>query len=240
MKLIQIKNLSVGYDKNVILKGLNFSINSGDYICIIGENGAGKSTLIKTILNLLSPIEGDIEFVNVARNEIGYLPQQTIVQRDFPATVTEVVMSGFQNRCKFRPFYSKEEKQQAKNNLEKLGILNLAKKCYRELSGGQQQRVLLARALCSTQKLLLLDEPITGLDPIAADEMYALIKKLNKSGIAIVMISHDIKTALKDASHILFTAQTPFFGTKAEFEKSDLYTKYSHHIGGHIGGHENE
>ncbi|MBR4270804.1 MAG: ABC transporter ATP-binding protein [Clostridia bacterium] len=240
MNLIKVKNLSVGYDKKIVLENLNFDINEKDYICIVGENGTGKSTLIKTILGLLSPIKGTIEY-NISRNEIGYLPQQTSVQKDFPATVMEVVMSGFQNRCKFRPFYNKEEKQEARTNLAKLNIANLEKQCYRELSGGQQQRVLLARALCSAQKILLLDEPITGLDPLATQEMYALIKGLNQSGITIIMISHDIKCALKDASHILFATNPPFYGTKTEYEKSDLHKKYNtHHVGGHIGGHDDE
>jgi zinc transport system ATP-binding protein len=239
MNLIKVKNLSVGYDKKIVLSGLNFDINEKDYICVVGENGTGKSTLIKTLLGLIKPIDGSIEF-NISPYEIGYLPQQTNIQKDFPATVMEVVMSGFQNRCRFRPFYSKLEKQEAKANLKKLNIENLEKKCYRELSGGQQQRVLLARALCSTQKLILLDEPITGLDPLATQEMYDLIRALNKSGITIIMISHDIKCALKDASHILFATNPPFFGTKTEYEQSDLHKKYTHHVGGHIGGHDNE
>ena len=152
MAQIICNKISIGYDKNPVVKELSFEINSGDYLCIVGENGTGKSTLIKSMLGLIPTINGEIVFGDgLTKKEIGYLPQQTAVQKDFPATVWEVVMSGFQNQCRFRPFYIKQEKQIAKENLVKLGIENLAKKCYRELSGGQQQRVLLARpkVLCN-------------------------------------------------------------------------------------------
>lgn len=241
MAQIKCDNISIGYDKKAVVKNLSFEVNAGDYLCVIGENGAGKSTLIKTILGLLPIVDGKLYFEdNLTKKNIGYLPQQTVVQKDFPATIMEVVLSGFQNRCNFRPFYNKKEKTIAKENLSKLDISNLSKKCYRELSGGQQQRVLLARALCAAEKMLLLDEPVSGLDPIATEEMYKLIKKLNDDGITIVMISHDINSAIKYASHILYIKENPYFDTKQNFVKSDIGQKFKHFVGGHIGGHEDE
>lgn len=218
MAQLVCENLTLGYDSKIIVKNLSFSVNSGDYLCIVGENGSGKSTLMKTILHLLKPISGKIETGDgLLADEIGYLPQQTYVQKDFPASVQEIVLSGNQSRCKNRPWYSKEEKLLAAANMEKMGISALSKKCYRELSGGQQQRVLLARALCATQKMLLLDEPVSALDPAAQEEMYSLIESLNKDGITIIMISHDIEAALKYATHVLHIGEEIFFGTKDEF-----------------------
>ena len=222
MSLLDIQNVSLGYDSNVILENLNFTVNKGDYLCIVGENGSGKSTLMKTLLNLQDPIKGKIiKGDGILPNEIGYLPQQTVIQRDFPASVSEIVVSGFQARCGLRPFYNKEEKKLARENMERLGILNLSKRCYRELSGGQQQRVLLARALCATRKLLLLDEPVSGLDPKVTADMYNLIKDLNNDGITIIMISHDISAAIKYASYILHIGSNVFFGTREEYLSSD-------------------
>ncbi|MBR6407196.1 MAG: ABC transporter ATP-binding protein [Clostridia bacterium] len=223
MAQLTCRNLSLGYDGLEILHDLSFEVNAGDYLCIVGENGSGKSTLMKTMLGLQSPIGGKILTGDGLReNEIGYLPQQTLVQRDFPASVWEIVLSGCQSRCGMRPFYSKEEKQLARDNMEKMGISSFAKRCYRELSGGQQQRVLLARALCATQKLLLLDEPVSGLDPKVTQEMYRLIYDLNKNdGITIIMISHDIAAAVKYASHILHVGSEVFFGTKQEYIESE-------------------
>ena len=166
MAQLTCKNLTLGYDNRAIQEDLNFSIDAGDYLCIVGENGSGKSTLMKTLLHLQPPISGTIELGDgLKKNEIGYLPQQTLVQRDFPASVREIVLSGCQSRCGLRPFYNKEEKRVAQKAMEKMMIQDLADHCYRELSGGQQQRVLLARALCAAQKILLLDEPVSGLDP---------------------------------------------------------------------------
>jgi len=216
--ILKCENLTLGYDGRAVVTNLNFEINSGDYLCIVGENGSGKSTLMKTLLNLQSPLSGTIETGDgLKRNEIGYLPQQTVVQRDFPASVWEIVLSGNLSRTGLKPFYSKEDKARAESNLERMGISNLKKRCYRELSGGQQQRVLLARALCATKKLLLLDEPVSGLDPKVTAEMYALIESLNKQGITVIMISHDIGAAVKYATHILHIGSEVFFGTKEEY-----------------------
>ncbi|MBP5242277.1 MAG: metal ABC transporter ATP-binding protein, partial [Clostridia bacterium] len=204
------------------LKGLSFDVDGGDYLAIVGENGSGKSTLMKTILGLLKPIEGEIiTGEGLKHSEIGYLPQQTVVQRDFPASVWEVVLSGCLSHTGLRPFYNKKEKALAKSNIEKMGLVGFEKRSYRELSGGQQQRVLLARALCATQKILLLDEPVSGLDPKVTAEMYELIKNLNDEGTTIVMISHDIAAAVKYARHILHIGEKTFFGTKEEYLNSE-------------------
>ncbi len=222
MSYLTVKNLEVGYEKRTISEPLNFKVDRKDYLCIIGENGAGKSTLMKTLLGLVKPIGGEIVFGDgLKKNEIGYLPQQTITQRDFPASVKEIVLSGCQGRCGLRPFYNKEEKELAQVNMKRMGIEALAEKCYRDLSGGQQQRVLLARALCATQKILLLDEPVSGLDPKVTIEMYALIKQLNDEGLAVIMISHDVGTALKYSTHILHMGNEIFFGTRDEFLHSE-------------------
>ena len=222
MAQLTCQNLCVGYDGKPVLQDLSFQVFAGDYLCIVGENGSGKSTLMKTILGLQPPISGRILTGDgLRKNEIGYLPQQTVVQKDFPASVREIVLSGCQGRCGSRPFYNKEEKQLAEENIRKMQIDKLSKRCYRELSGGQQQRVLLARALCATQKMLLLDEPVSGLDPKVTAEMYRLIDELNhRDGITVIMISHDITAAVKYASHILHIGDTIFYGTNAEYLKS--------------------
>ena len=234
MAQLTCQNLSLGYDGRAILQNLNFSVNQGDFLCIIGENGSGKSTLMKTLLGLLSPIDGKVMTGDgLQPNEIGYLPQQTVVQKDFPASVEEIVLSGCQGRCGLRPFYNKAEKQLAEQNMERMNITSLKKRCYRELSGGQQQRVLLARALCATQKLLLLDEPVSGLDPKVTLEMYRLIEQINKNdGITIIMISHDIVSAVKYATHILYVGKEIFFGTKSEYLNSDITKRFSLSEGG--------
>lgn len=229
MALISCENLSLGYENKSIVDSLSFSVNTGEYLCILGENGAGKSTLIKTLLHLMPPLSGTITYGDgLKQKEIGYLPQQTEAQKDFPASVFEIVLSGCLNRCGLRPFYTSLEKQRATNNLEKLGIAHLAQHCYRELSGGQQQRVLLARALCATQKLLLLDEPVSGLDPQAAIDMYQIIKELNKkTDIAIIMVSHDVQGAIQYADHILYMNETPlFFHSTEAYLASDIGSWY--------------
>lgn len=222
MAQLTCQNLRVGYDGRTVLQGLNFEVNPGDYLCIVGENGSGKSTLMKTILGLQAPIGGRILTGDgLRKNEIGYLPQQTQAQKDFPASVREIVLSGCQGRCGRRPFYSKDEKRLAAEAMDKMQITQLAGRCYRELSGGQQQRVLLARALCATRKMLLLDEPVSGLDPKVMAEMYERIEKLNREeGITVIMISHDISAALRYASHILHVGSALFFGTKADYLQS--------------------
>lgn len=222
MAFITAAGLSLGYDSEIIVRDLSFSVNRGDYLCIVGENGSGKTTLMKTLLGLRNPLSGQILTGDgLKANEIGYLPQQTVIQKDFPASVREIVLSGCQGRCGLRPFYNKEEKKLAEDNMERMGIKDLSDRCFRDLSGGQQQRVLLARALCATRKVLLLDEPVAGLDPVVTAQMYGLIKELNKEGITIIMISHDIGAALRYASHILHIGDRIYFGTRDEYLLSD-------------------
>ena len=223
MSLLSFENLSIGYDNNVVLENLSFAIEKGDYLAILGENGAGKSTLLKTMLGLIEPIKGKIVFSEeVKKTEIGYLPQQTVVQRDFPASVWEIVISGCLAKSGLRPFYSKQDKELAKQNIKKMGLEGFEKRCYRELSGGQQQRVLLARALCSSDKILVLDEPVTGLDPKVTSQLYEIVDSLNKEGITIVMISHDLHV-LKHANKILHLGHETFFGSSKDYFNSKNY-----------------
>ncbi len=216
------ENVSLGYEGKAVVSNLSFKVESGDYLCVVGENGAGKSTLIKTILSLDQPLSGKIVLSGgLKRSEIGYLPQQTLAQKDFPASVYEVVISGCLNRCSLRPFYNKREKALAEKSMKRLGIEDLKRQCYRELSGGQQQRVLLARALCAANRLLILDEPVSGLDPVAASEMYNVIKTLNKKdAMTVIMVSHDISAAVKYASSILHMSHKPIF-----FSSVDSYVR---------------
>ena len=217
--LISVEHVAPGYEATPVLEDVNFGVSAGDYLAVLGENGSGKSTLIKGLLGLKAPRSGSIAFgEGLKSTEIGYLPQQTQIQRDFPASVGEVVLSGCLNQLGWRPFYGKRQAALAEENMRRLDVLGLKNLPYRSLSGGQQQRVLLARALCATQRLLLLDEPVTGLDPAAAQEMYGVIRSLNRSGVTIIMITHDLRGALDDASHVLEVAErTCAFMTAEEY-----------------------
>jgi len=231
------QDLVLGYEGNAVVSGLSFAVNAGDYLCIVGENGSGKTTLMRTILKLWPLMSGRIVTGDgLMPNEIGYLPQQTAIQKDFPASVREIVRSGCLNRSRLRPYYTSFEKRLAEENMEKLGISAIANRCYRELSGGQQQRVLLARALCATRKILLLDEPAAGLDPKASAEMYELIGKLNGNGTTIIMVSHDISASIKYASHILHIGgKCPlFFGTADSYLESKAGRMYAGLGGGKL------
>ena len=227
------RGLALGYD-SALVRDLSFTVHTGDYLCILGENGAGKSTLMKTILGLMAPLEGSVTLSGGVRaNEIGYLPQQTQAQRDFPATVWEVALSGCQSRCGLRPFYTKAEKELARQSLRRMDLEPFSKRCYRELSGGQQQRVLLARALCAARKMLLLDEPVAGLDPPSSRELYRIIAQLNeKEHMTILMISHDTGAALRYASHILYLGEQTFFGTREAFLQLNPGHRYPEQKGG--------
>lgn len=238
MSQIICRELALGYEGRTVTENISFEVGEGDYLCIVGENGAGKSTLIKTILGLKKAVGGEIIMNgDISATEIGYLPQQTAVQRDFPASVREIVISGCLNRCGLRPFYNKTEKKIAADNMARLGISDLALRSYRELSGGQQQRVLLARALCAARKILLLDEPTAGLDPVASEEMYELISDLNKRDkITIIMVSHDIAAAVKYSKHILHLGRKQlFFGKTEDYLTSDAGKAFF----GRTGGGEN-
>ena len=221
MALLTVKNLAIGYETGIVADDISFELNAGDYLCIVGENGSGKSTLMKTLLGLARPVSGQIiTGEDLKRNEIGYLPQQTLIQRDFPASVREVVLSGCLAGSGWSPFYRKEQRETAERNMRRMGIGDLADCCYRELSGGQQQRVLLARALCATERILLLDEPVSGLDPKVTTEMYELIRRLNQEGIAIIMISHDIGASIMYSTHILHIGREIWFGKRDEYVQS--------------------
>lgn len=229
MALIRCENVSIGYEGQTVVKDLDFQIDPGDYLCIVGENGSGKSTLVRSLLGLKNVEKGQIIYGDgLKQTEIGYLPQQTDVQKDFPASVYEVVRSGRLNSRGFHPFYTAADRKAAVEKMDLLGIRDLARQCFRDLSGGQKQRVLLARALCATKSLLLLDEPVTGLDPIVTGEFYQLIRRINReSGIAVVMVSHDIESAVKDASHILHLQETAlFFGTTEEYKRSPVGRRF--------------
>lgn len=229
MALIKCEKLCLGYEGIPTVDNINFEINGGEYLCIVGENGTGKSTLIKGLLRLKKPMSGKILYGDgLKNNEIGYLPQQSQLQRDFPASVYEVVISGKLNSLGFRPFFTVKEKRDVMEKLEMMGIKDLKNKCYHDLSGGQQQRVLLARAMCATKKLILLDEPVTGLDPIATSELYELISHINKDHkITVIMVSHDIEATLKYASHILHLSHdSMFFGTEKEYLESEYGKKF--------------
>ena len=218
MSYIKCKDLSVGYDSNIVSRGINFNLEAGNYLCIVGENGAGKSTLMKTLLGLIPKLSGEMEYgEDLSKSDIGYLPQQTLLQKDFPASVREIVLSGHIGKGSLH--YSRIQKRIARENMEYMSISNLANKCYMDLSGGQKQRVLLA-----TSKLILLDEPVTGLDPKVTTDFYNLVKKLNDDGISIIMVSHDIDSSIKYASHILHIAEKQlFFGETKDYIDSQAY-----------------
>ena len=229
MALITCRDAAFGYENEIVVSGLNFEVGRGDYLCIVGENGSGKSTLVKGLLRLKTPRQGDVLFgEGLQPNEIGYLPQQTAVQKDFPASAYEVVLSGRLAAKGMLPFYSRKDKAIADENIRRLGIEGLRRRCYRELSGGQQQRVLLARALSATKKALLLDEPVAGLDPLVTGELYRLIQAINEeTGIAIIMVSHDIRSAVSYASHILHLEnRQAFFGQTADYLKAEVGERF--------------
>ncbi len=220
--IITCDHVSLAYEKRMVISDLSFVVSEGDYLAIIGENGTGKSTLLKGMLGLLKPVSGEIS-LGIRNNQIGYLPQQTLSQQHFPASVEEIVLSGRLNRRGWSPFYTKKDKQAAERAMERLEISDLKKRCYGELSGGQQQRVLLARALCSASELLLLDEPTAGLDAAVTEEFYRLIGELNQEGMTVMMVTHDIPSALRYSTHILcLEHDTVFFGKTEEYKGGEM------------------
>lgn len=238
MPQITARNVSMSYEKKPVLEDVSFEVEQGDYLCIVGENGSGKTTLMKGILGLMPLKGGTIQFgEGVKINHIGYLPQQTVVQRDFPASVFEVALSGCLNRIGLRPFYSAQDKKRAVRNLERLGIESLKYKSYKSLSVGQQQRVLLARALCAAEKIVLLDEPASGLDPIVTGELYRIVRDLNQTGATIIMISHDVKTAVEHADKILHIGNSAeFFGPTEDYLRSEAGRRFLRQSGGENSG----
>lgn len=229
MAILTCKNASFGYDGEVVLSGIDFTLCGGEYMCILGENGAGKSTLVKGILGLISPVTGEIEFGEGLRAcEVGYLPQQTQVQKSFPASVLEVVLSGRINSMGMRPFYNRKDRDDAVKKLELMGMKGMERRSFQELSGGQKQRVLLARAMCAAGRLILLDEPVSGLDPAATTDLYELIADINKNmGMTVIMVSHDTQAAVKYASHIMQLSHTQlFYGTADDYKNSEVGHDY--------------
>ena len=230
MSQIICHNVSLSYNGKTVSEGVNFTLEAGDYLCIVGDNGSGKTTLMKAILGLKSPDKGEIIFDKdsaVKAGDIGYLPQQSDNAKDLPAAVCEIVLSGFSGKMGPRPFHTKKEKDEARKNMERMGILHLEKKSFSELSGGQKQRVLLARALCAASKILLLDEPVSGLDPNAAEDMYSVIQELNKKlGITVIMITHDIEAVVKYSSKVLRMGAVPtFFKSAEEYEHDSFHSE---------------
>lgn len=226
--LLACVDAGLGYENKAILEHFDFQVHSGEYICVVGENGSGKSTLVRTLLGLIKPVSGKVELSDDLRGvAIGYLPQQTQVQKHFPASVMEVVLSGFQSQMKGRPFHRRAEKREALRNLERLEIADLKNRCYGDLSGGQKQRVLLARALCATEQLLVLDEPVTGLDPTAAASLYDNLDKLHEEGVAIVMVTHDIPNAVRHGEYILHIREGDYFyGTVESYLDSEYMSMF--------------
>ena len=223
MTLMQGRDITIGYEGDVVIPDFTFTVEQGDYICIVGENGSGKSTFVKTILGLIEPLKGRIAYNGLRGNEIGYLPQRPLIQRDFPSSVMEVVLSGCLNRHRGMFRYAPHEKEKARSVLKRLGMDGRAGDSYQELSGGQQQRVLLARALMATEKLLLLDEPAAGLDPRTSSQMYGIVSSLNSQGITILMVTHDIHPVLNDAKTVFHFSHRSFYqGSKDDYFHTEM------------------
>jgi zinc transport system ATP-binding protein len=223
--LIACRDAAFGYDGYAVISALNFTVEPGDYLCIVGKNGSGKSTLVKGLLRLLDPLQGSVTFYGeFKRGAVGYLPQQIAVQKDFPAGAFEIILSGAAGRMGLRPFYSAKEKQRSRDIMEQLGIGDLRDRCFRELSGGQQRRVLIGRALCASSEAFVLDEPTAGLDPAASSELYALLQRINREmGVTIIMVSHDIGAAERHATKILHLQNKQcFFGASVDYLNSGL------------------
>ena len=227
MPVITVENVSLSYGGIKVIEDVNFALECGDYLCIAGENGSGKTTLLKAITGLKKPDSGAINFGGIKSSEVGYLPQQTDMQKDFPASTREVVLSGFVGSMGLRPFYSKKQKNVADDTMKRLGIYDLRKKCYHELSGGQQQKVLLARAICASGKLIVMDEPTASLDSAASEEFYKIISELNADGMTVIVISHDIPGIIDHAGKVLYLGeQKPlFFGSVKEYKEKFLHKK---------------
>ena len=237
MPIITARDLSLGYAAKTVVSHVSFTVNEGDFLCIVGHNGAGKTTLLRTLLGLQQPLSGTLIKGDGQKISTGYVPQQTALQKDFPASVKEIVRSGFQASKQFLPFYSVQQKHIAHQTLRQMHMIEFENKCYRELSGGQQQRVLLARALCATKPvsktdsakpLLMLDEPTAALDPEATAELAELLQKLNRTqNTTVIMITHDIQLALSLATHILHVSDNSFLGTAEDYRKSDLFALFA-------------
>lgn len=218
MAQLSCRALTLGYEGRTVAENLNFQVNHGDYLVIVGENGSGKSTLLKAILHLHAPLAGELSFGDgLDRASIGYLPQRSEVQSDFPASCYEVVLSGALSGCGLRPFYRRKEKKAALDAMKRLDVYDLRDRSFAELSGGQQQRVLLCRALCSANRMLVLDEPSSGLDAVSINELYRTVARLREEGVTVLMVSHDLSAVFSDVTHVLHIGEPTFFGTKEEY-----------------------
>lgn len=224
MSAVSVSDVTLSYDNLTVAEHVSFDVEFGDYVCIVGENGTGKSTLLKTVVGIHQPKSGHILFdCDIRNGDIGYLPQQTVVRDDFPASVGEIVLSGCLGLLGKRPFFGAEERRIADKNMDLLGISDLKKTSFRELSGGQRQRVLLAKALCCARKILVLDEPVTGLDPLVTADMYSILRLINGEGVTIIMVSHEIGEAVKQASKILHLKHgVEFYGKTEDYLKSSV------------------
>ena len=232
MKLIEARGLSLGYEGQSVVGNIDFTLSEGDYLCVVGDNGAGKSTLVKAVLGLIEPMAGTLVF-SAGKGGIGYLPQSTLSDRAFPTSVWEVALSGSTGQLRHRLFPGKAERERARANLERMGMWELRRKSFQELSGGQRQRVLLSRALVAARSILLLDEPVAGLDIHSSSELYSLIDSLNSEGMTIMMVTHDIHPALNSASHILHLGHESFYGTRDEYFASRIGREYLREAGHH-------
>lgn len=231
--MIKAQNICMNYGAVVAVNNVSFEVEKGDYLVIVGQNGTGKTTLLKGLLGLLPLSSGRVEFDRDSRKSLGYLPQHTDVESDFPASAEEIVLSGRLNRHGIFAFYNKEDKLAVKKSMERLGIYEIRKKSFKELSGGQQQRILIARALCAATGILAADEPTAGLDTLITAEFYGILDELNKEGLTVITVSHDINLALKSGNKILHLADGGyFFGTKEDYLKSEYSRAFCIH-GGH-------
>lgn len=228
-RLLECENLSVSFDGRKILDNVSFFVEERDFLCIVGENGTGKTTLTNAILGLVPISGGSIRLNGISKSDIGYLPQKLKAESGFPASVSEIVLSGFVGKSFFRPFYSRMQRCKAEDSMKLLSVYELRRRSFSELSGGQQQRVLLARAVCASEKLVMLDEPVTGLDAASSDGFYKLIVHLNTDhGMAVIMVSHDIRRAVKYCGKVLHLGHgVQFFGSSGEYAKTELYARYA-------------
>ena len=228
MAILTFESVGLAYGGDNVAHDVSFSVQAGEFWGIVGENGSGKTTLMKALLGLIPCASGRIIMgEGLKPNEIGYLPQQNVIQKDFPASVKEVVLSGTLSARGWKPFYGRREKALAAQNMEMLGLLPIAERSFQELSGGQQQRVLLARALCATRKCLVLDEPTTGLDPVVTAEFYRVLHEINERGMTVIMVSHDVEQAVRGCSHILHLSCHPLFiGTAQAYKQSPIGRRY--------------
>lgn len=233
-KILSVKDLNFNYGKIKILKDINFELDKGDYLGIIGANGSGKTTLIKVLLGLLQPSSGTVVYhQNILEdNALGYVPQKTFGDhQNFPATVKEIVRTGLLANKGFLKQYNDEDNKKVVEILNRLNLCDLKNRKINKLSGGQQQRVLLARSLVSNPRVLILDEPTSALDPEVREDFYQLLETVNKSGVTIILISHDLQSIEPYLNKVLLLdRKILFFGNPKDFNKTVSAKSYLGHI----------